>query len=253
MASEIDYEEEQNDEMESLQSIFESNFESLETTPPSFKLKLYPNQEEDEDEPNHVGISLRVQYVETYPSELPEITCSIIKGLKETKLKEVREHIRQAEKELTGEPFIYELTTILEEWLQENNMDPRASLFEKRQFEQKRKAEEERNLEILQNHVVGMSAHSVQDYDKSHVVDGTVITDEVFAEWTVKFMLEYRKKQAEEMIDAIQDESGGEKLTGKQLFEEKAKAQIVIPESEQNLMVFDQSLFEDDILPEEEN
>jgi hypothetical protein len=63
-----------------------------------------------------------------------------------------------------------------------------------------------------------MSAHSVQDFDKSHVVDGTIITDEVFADWTIKFMLEYRAKQAIEMKDIIQDESGGAKLTGTEIY-----------------------------------
>merc|ERR1719394_941432 len=142
---------------------------------------------------------------------------------------------------LAGEPFIFELCGEIEEWLRTNNLAPNASLFDKIEFE-KRKAEEEKERQkILSEHVVGVDAHSVQDYDKSHTIDGTVVTEELFHEWNTNFIREYREVKA---LNSTVDESKLGMLTGKEIFELAVREKMNLPQvEEENLMVFDESVF----------
>merc|ERR1719373_603420 len=153
--------------------------------------------------------------------------------------------------ELRGEPFIFALCGEIEAWLQENNIPSNASLFDRKKFEQAKIKQQEEDEKILRAHVVGVDAHSIQDYDKSHSVDGTAVNDETFAEWNAKFMKDFYEERARNSKN-----DHPEWLTpptGKKLFETQAREKLGLGTAEapqSNLMVFDDSVFEDEELPD---
>ena len=61
----MDYAEEQAMELEALQSLFVHEGELEVISPTEFNLKLVPHP--DEEEENHVAVTLCVKYSETYP------------------------------------------------------------------------------------------------------------------------------------------------------------------------------------------
>jgi len=199
-----------------------------------------------------VGANLHVRYVEMYPEEDPILTVTVATGLRPRQLQEIKGIVNEQMEMLKGEPFIFQLCSELEVWLEENNLPSNASLFDKKKFENQKQKLREEDQRILEEHVVGVDAHSIQDNDRSHKIDGDAVTDETFAEWSQRFMVDFRKLQEENAKD--EHPEWKERPTGKQVFEQNAREKLGLASKEEegaNLMVFDDSVFVDTDLPEE--
>jgi len=238
---EEEYLEEQEDEKDAMESLYEHNFELIDASPPySYEIKVYPFESETDDDVNHVGVCLLVQYTETYPQTAPNIITRVKKGLHGGQLREIEALVQEkVEEGLEMEaPFIYDVSCDVQQWLLDHNIASNASVFDQANFEEEKRQKAEDEQRILSNHVVGMTAHSIQDYDRSHQILGTRVTEETFYSWNAEFMTEYRAHQA-----SILEENERLSLpTGKEIFMEKS-AQIVLPTTEENVMAFDESIF----------
>ena len=108
-------------EVEALQSIFEDEFSWIEE-PMEFEVSLKPVVEEGVEV--HVEASLRVKYVENYPSEsIPEYDVRTVKGLSSPLLEEMKELAIKCSTEELGGPVVYNACEALKEWLTEHLMD----------------------------------------------------------------------------------------------------------------------------------
>lgn len=118
----MNYQEEQQLELEALEAIFVHENELSVESPSRFLLRLVPFP--DEDEENFVGVTLCVTYGELYPEVSPSVEVRdpfggvgedlLLRELTQTVIPEVLEENR-------GAPVVYILAEVVQEWLRKNN------------------------------------------------------------------------------------------------------------------------------------
>jgi len=114
------HKEEQELELEALESIFEEGkeFEKISDTEFLLKFKPYPQDEQE----NFVGVTLRIAYTDEYPDVAPEWELKDIVGLSDPKVEEMKSKVEESIGESLGMAMVYTVAEMCQEWLKENNV-----------------------------------------------------------------------------------------------------------------------------------
>ncbi|XP_078698933.1 RWD domain-containing protein 1-like isoform X1 [Branchiostoma floridae x Branchiostoma belcheri] len=185
-----DYAEEQDNEIEALESIYPDILEVLETEPHCFKLSLSAETASHE-EGAPLGVDLQFTYVPTYPDAPPEMEVLSPQNLTEQDISSIQDLLEQQAEENLGMVMVFTLVSAVQERLSE--------LVE----EKKKQAEEERERKQREE----------EEKEKKRF-EGTRVTIETFLAWKDRFDQEIAEKKKSK-----KEEDNSKKLTGKQLFE----------------------------------
>ena len=252
--------EEQGYEIEALQSIFIDEFSWIDE-PSSFEISLQPAV--DEGGEIHVHASLKVTFVENYPSEsIPDYDLRSVKGLSDSILGEMKELAVKTSTEDLGGPVVYNVCEALKEWLTDHNFPGQdGSMY----AEMMRKEAAKKSTGMVKDGV------SRRDGEKSEGelqiakekaklkarAAGEPVTPESFSAWKVT----YETKLKAEILQAHEDgkdlsnydsyvlslvfenKTKEEKLTGRQLFLQK-KASAVEEGGDEGYEGISDSVFE---------
>ncbi|GAA5953823.1 hypothetical protein JCM3765_000660 [Sporobolomyces pararoseus] len=196
-----DYAEERASELEVLESIFPDELEVLSEDKISIRV-----EPENQSETNPYILNLVITYTPTYPDELPEMEIEAVEGeLSEEEETFLLDGLKTCGEESLGMAMVYTLSTQLRELI--------AEMFVKRK---ERIAAEDEERYRKEEEAIAKKR------------EGTKVTKESFAAWSVKFekeMEELRKKEEQERLKALPGKEREEakrflaKLTGRQLFE----------------------------------
>jgi len=209
----MNYEEEQELEVEALTSIFEEGKEFIRVSPTEFKLKLLPNPAGEGE--NHVSVTLHVTYTSEYPEIAPDWELEDVK-LPDEKLEELKAKITETIESSLGMAMIYTVAEATQDYLKENN-EKELSMHEqmmKRQAasaspekEEEEEGDDDDEGEEEEEEWKGLA-------EKSLCPESERITPDIFNAWRVKF--------DEEMIAAgvLRGRDGSTAKTGKQIFME---------------------------------
>eukprot|EP01080_Neovahlkampfia_damariscottae_P009889 gene9889-2211_t len=225
----MDYKEEQEQEIEALESIYMDDFNLIEKDK---KYEINLKNENFEEEGKKVEIKFIVEYTDKYPEEKcyfnissSDLTRTENENLVFSLEKEIEENI--------GNVYIFNLTSFIQEYLNEYN----SKKEEENEFKkiQKEKEDEKERLSKLNRFI--------KDNEFDKVEEGNPVTLENFAEWKLKFDKEKETKKIKKI------EISGNKLTGKQYFEKKLEfIDSEINELKKNNL--DEEIFDDDLFLE---
>lgn len=206
------HKEEQELELEALTSIFEEGKELEKLSDTEFLLKFKPFPQDEEE--NHVGVTLRIAYTDEYPDTAPDWEVQDVVGLGDPKLDELKGKIGEAINESLGMAMVYTVAEMCQDWLKENNVKE-LSMHE--QMMKRLGGDEEE-----------------QDDEEGESGDEVDIADQLEQEWkglkekplcaanerlTVDTFLEWKKRFDDEMIaNGTLKRDDQKAKTGKQLF-----------------------------------
>jgi hypothetical protein len=212
----MNYEEEQEMELEALTSIFEEGKEFERCSPTEFKLKLLPNPAGEGE--NHVAVTLHVTYTATYPEEAPEWALEDVK-MPDEKIEELKAKVEETIESSLGMAMIYTVAEACQDFLRDNNvkalsmheeMMKRLGGGEDEAAEGEGDEEDDDEEEEDEEEWKGLA-------DKTLCQESDRITVEQFNDWRVKF--------DEEMIAAgVLKRNEVKAKTGKLIFIEAQKA-----------------------------
>merc|ERR1719291_61088 len=113
--------EEQAMELEAMESLFAPDDEFVKVSDTELLLHLRPCAAREGE--NHVGISLRVCYTDTYPDEAPDWKLEPLKGfdLSDDLTGKIRECITESIESSLGMAMVYTVASTVQELLKENN------------------------------------------------------------------------------------------------------------------------------------
>jgi len=116
------YKEEQELELEALESIFEEGKELEKISPTEFLLKFKPFPQDEEE--NFVGVILRIAYTDEYPETAPEWELKEMwqDAISDQKLEELKGKVEEAIETSLGMAMVYTIAEMLQDWLKENNI-----------------------------------------------------------------------------------------------------------------------------------
>uniref|UniRef100_A0A131XI71 RWD domain-containing protein n=1 Tax=Hyalomma excavatum TaxID=257692 RepID=A0A131XI71_9ACAR len=215
-----DFQEEQRNEIEALESIYPSELEILETEPyHAFTIEVKADAG-DQPEGERMSVKLKFTYVPRYPEEGPLIEAAEYENIEEDDVETLVTALKEQIQENLGMVMIFTLVSAATEWLNQHTESVKFSKNEALRL-QKEKEEEAERVKF----------------------EGTRVTVESFLAWKSKFdaeMAEIRNR------DKTLNASG--KLTGRELFE-KDKNLIdsdlqFMQEGEEDVKV-DESLFQE--------
>jgi len=206
------YDEEQEQELEALESIYPEELEILSREKPiSFQIAVKSQLEDPfaEAEAKEVGDSngeipdaeclLKFVLPETYPDALPEIEVVDPEesNLDETDVKGLLDKLKEDGEENVGMAMIFTLVSVALDWLTQNHEDKMTKAKEEKDRKQTEFEEAERKR-----------------------FEGTRVTVETFMAWKMKFDAELAelKRIEEKKREAEGKTGGGGNLTGKELF-----------------------------------
>lgn len=185
----MDHKEEQNNEIEALDSIYCGEMEILTEEP--FHVFVIPVKSDNYDDETEAGLSCRLkfEYTPSYPEELPIVDIEETVRLEEDHKEQLRQHLHEQAEENLGMVMAFTLVSAAQEWLNTKSDEIRrnAELQEQQRLIDEEEAERKR-------------------------FEGTRVTPEAFLIWKVKFEQEMGiniKKEKDEK---------NKKLTGKELF-----------------------------------
>ncbi|KAF9975101.1 RWD domain-containing protein 1 [Actinomortierella ambigua] len=188
-----DYKEEQNNELEALESIYPDEYEEISRDPGEFKIHIVPDEQDDE---HTYELKLYVKYTDTYPDTLPEFSLENVEDeLDPEDLETIMKQVTVAGEEAIGMGMVFSMASIAKEALTEvivSNKELRH-----------REAEERAQREL-----------EAEERAKA----GTKVTPESFMAWKLKFDAEMAEKERIEKGLRQQDPKLS-KPTGRQLFE----------------------------------
>lgn len=241
------YKEEQELELEALTSIFEEGkeFEKISDTEFSLKFKPYPQDEQE----NHVGVTLRIAYTDEYPDSAPEWELQDIIGLSDEKVEELKSQVEESIESSLGMAMVYTISEMCQDWLKENN---KKSLSMHEEMMQRlggdEEEEEDEDDEDNEDEVDKLEEEEWKGLKEKPLCSvAERLTIESFLEWKTKF--------DEEMIatGVLKREEQVAK-TGKQIFYETQEAEKAAgkdgaaPKDADGALVYNAALFgeEDD-------
>ncbi|KAF4076918.1 hypothetical protein AMELA_G00220550 [Ameiurus melas] len=215
-----DYGEEQRNELEAIQSIYPDSFTVLCEEPISFTITVCSDAGESDET---VQVTLKFTYVENYPDEAPLWEIQSQENLEDRDTEDILSLLQQQAEENLGMVMIFTLVTAVQEKLNEV-IDQMKIRREEEKNRKEREAEEA----------------------ETKAFQGTVVTIENFLAWKARFereMAELKSKKQKE-----DEQTGKNKLTGKQLFETDRNldtSDIQFLEDAGNSVEVDESLFQD--------
>ena len=132
-----------------------------------------------------------------------------------------------------GTPMMFTLCTELQEWLVQNNIPSDTSFHDQMKAQQELKARLQRltfgDEEKTDDHNAA-DVHCVTDFDVASYkrAKGTPVTKKAFAKWAKKFLKKYRAEKQKQFEKLYGHDDKRDKLTGVQIFNEKAKEKLNI-------------------------
>jgi len=149
----MDYKEEQQQELEALESIYFDEFEKINDEPPSFRI-LIESQDPYEDyveEENHeiIKLYLYIEYPQTYPEVKPIMEIQDAEGLDENDISKLNEELDQVAEENLGMGMVFSLSSQLKETV-DNLVVERKEQKEKEEEERRKKIEEEKKKKKME-------------------------------------------------------------------------------------------------------
>lgn len=219
-----DYQEEQKNEIEALESIYPEELEIIQTSPHVFTVKVASQPSEDyrheDTEDDRVSCVVQFSYTPKYPEELPAIEIESSDNLTEEQQAMILQFINEQAEENLGMVMVFTIISALQERL--------TVLVE----DTKREAEEQRTRK-----------EKLAEEAAQKRFEGTRVTIETFLAWKAKFDAERMElKQLQNQIEQ------NKKPTGKELFENDASLfenEINFLQDEGESVEVDESLFED--------
>lgn len=218
-----DYHEEQNHELEALESIYPDELKVIETKPYAvFELHIVSQKSEhDDEEEEEASVTVRFAYTEKYPDEVPVVEITESDNLEDDQINELLNLLHTQAEENLGMAMVFTLVSAVQEEL--------TCLIE--QSKKRRKEEEERKK------------HEEEELERKKF-EGTRVTIENFLAWKAKFEAEMSElnKQTND------NETAKSKLTGKELFLRDAsmiESDVQFLQQEGESVEVDESLFQD--------
>ena len=232
--------EEQEMELEALESIYMEDFELLSEPgehPARLQLRLVPVQggADREEGGNYVAVKLQCEYTTMYPSDLPKVTMVNEFGLSTSQIQELQKVAMDAAEEYVGDVMVYSMAEAITEWLKENNrpeldgsahseMMERARVAQEKEDSAKRE-EEERKAAALK------AESNTEEGIRKRL--GTMVTPDLFHAWNEKFLAEMEaieKARQDDISKSFKSKQEGQdrgipeevimaRPTGKSLFE----------------------------------
>mmetsp|Transcript_18855 Transcript_18855/g.45398 ORF Transcript_18855/g.45398 Transcript_18855/m.45398 type:complete len:255 (+) Transcript_18855:97-861(+) len=237
--------EEQELEVEALESIFLDDFEKISAT--EFYLHLVPDPSAPPEE-NHVKATLHVTYTPTYPDDPPCYSIKAQKGLEGRQIQAMKDLVEQEIDNNRGMVMIYTIAEALQNYLRENNK-PQLSMHEEMLL---RKTGDDADADKENGPTDTADGEGPQPEfkglaDKVLCRPDERVTDEQFATWKASF------KQEMVALGYWKVDTKADRLTGKQLFESDATLKDFdeeLPEEDDpndiRKQVFNESVFDEE-------
>jgi hypothetical protein len=186
----MDYKDEQNNEIEALDSIYSGEMEILGSTPHHKFIIPIKSEEYEPDTDKGLTCKLKFSYTAKYPEEAPEVEICDSENFEEEDEPLLKEHIIQQAQENLGTVMIFTLVSSAQEWLNTK-------------WDEIRKRREEYAI---------LKEKEAEEAERKRF-EGTRVTVESFLAWKARFDAELGAKK-------IQDKEDKEtrKLTGRELF-----------------------------------
>lgn len=196
-----DYKEEQNNEVEALESIYPEEFELLSAEPHhKFTILVKSSNyvgttEEDEDEPEEpepgACLTLCFEYTPKYPDDPPLMEIEEPDNVEEEDLPALRSLLEEQFEECAGMAMVFTLVSAAQEWL--NTFVEDRVRKEEEEVERKKEEQEERERKVF---------------------EGTRVSVETFMTWKAKFDAEMSALKGTKEGEG----EGKKRLTGRELF-----------------------------------
>lgn len=229
----MDYQEEQANEMEALESIYCDDLEVSDRDPYKFSVAVKSEAGDgDGENEGDVGLSCVLKFVFTpkYPEELPLMEIADPVNFEESDLEELRDHLTEEGNQNLNVAMIFTLVSKAQEWV--NSKWDEIKLRKESEAEKKLKQQEEEERKRF---------------------EGTKVTVETFMAWKKAF--EQDVGSAKKSLIKVDKET--RKLTGKEQFlqdQTLIESDLQFLENEGETIKVDESLFQDlDELDLEEN
>ncbi|XP_071539898.1 RWD domain-containing protein 1 [Panulirus ornatus] len=219
-----DYKEEQNNEIEALESIYPEEFEILDVEPQhKFKISVKSEGSDpyDDLQVEAAEITLHFEYTPTYPDEPPVMEVTPIENIEDEDLEDLRVQLQEQCEENLGMVMVFTLVSHSLEWLS-TYMETQARSARE---EQERKKEEQEEAERKK-------------------FEGTRVTVETFLAWKAKFDAEMATLRSEKE----KEEEKNKKLTGRELFQKDQtlnESDLSFLGDGEGEVTVDESLFQD--------
>ncbi|XP_060079633.1 RWD domain-containing protein 1-like [Ylistrum balloti] len=222
-----DFREEQENEIEALESIYPDEIRVLSTDPYHVFTLDIKSQEVDDpynsDETKEPAAlcTLQFSYVEKYPEEPPVFEITEYENLEEDQIEVLNELITENIEESLGMVMIFTIVSAIQEKLTEIVEETK-----------KRRIEDEENKKRIQEEM------------EMKKFEGTRVTIETFLAWKAKFDAE----MSEQKRLKNQSVTGPKGLTGKELFftdDSMNDSDVKFLQSEEDTVEVDESLFQD--------
>lgn len=217
----MDYEEEQQMELEALEAILGEDgvIKYIGTIPsgwnedrPVYKVNVKPETDEDDMD---ISFDLLFQHTDMYPEEVPLLKVSSTRGLSDTDAEALTAAMVEAAEENVGMASIFAVMQAAKEWL-ENRAGVEAAIDPATKKKMEEEAEERRRLDAR--------------------AYGTPVTPESFAVWRAKFDAEIAAAR-EASGEAAREAEKAARKTGKQWFTEKDRPEV--PEGDDDFIESD--------------
>uniref|UniRef100_A0A0K8TQ58 RWD domain-containing protein n=1 Tax=Tabanus bromius TaxID=304241 RepID=A0A0K8TQ58_TABBR len=186
---ERNYKDDQQNEIEALDSIYFGEMEVIDTEPHKFRISIATEEYETEEQ-NGLSCKLVFTYTATYPDEAPLVEIEDPINFKDEYESALLEHINNTIQEHLGMEMIFSLVSSAQEWLNERWDEFKSEEENARMKKQLEDEEAERKK-----------------------FEGTRVSVETFLAWKTQFELDIGVAAKREK--ALAD---GKKLTGRELF-----------------------------------
>ncbi|GMH45904.1 hypothetical protein BSKO_13867 [Bryopsis sp. KO-2023] len=206
----MDYQSEQEMEIEALQAILMDDIQEYGGSTPSgwgpntmYKVVMTPLEDGEEQQDDTLRLEFLFQHTAEYPDEVPNIRLRSLFGLNDDEVAEVQSVCTESMEDHMGMAMVFSLIEVAKEWLRSkaNVSDDNIKGLTAEEI-QKQKEEEE------------------EEERRAHRSMGTPVTPETFAAWKEKFdkeMALLKAQQEEEIKTDIKAAVLGA-VTGKQWF-----------------------------------
>lgn len=186
-----DYKEEQNIEIEALESIYTDELQIIETEPfHNFEVNI-KSTEEQYSESDPVSLVLSFTYTATYPDEAPVMAVTSSENLEEDHEVEVMALLQEQAEENLGMVMVFTLVSAVQEKLHEISQRIKDD-------------EEDAKIRRIRQ----------QEEEEQKRFEGTRVSVETFMAWKAEFDAEMEEEKRRKGILR----TGSKKLTGRELF-----------------------------------
>ncbi|XP_017787303.1 PREDICTED: RWD domain-containing protein 1 [Nicrophorus vespilloides] len=216
----MDYQEEQNNEIEALDSIYCGDMSIISSSPVhKFSIPIKSEEFDSETEDGGLMCNLVFTYTPKYPEEAPEIEVEDTVNFENDFESGLIEHLKEQVTENLGMVMVFTLVSTAQEWLNVKWDEHKKYVEEEKYRKEKEEEEAERQR-----------------------FEGTRVTVETFMKWKMQFEIEMGIAKKRETV-----EKDSKKLTGRELFLQD----ITLNESdlkfldEGDSVKVDESLFQD--------